>query len=169
MNDNQKAQAWASHLATKRSHRQARRNSFDAGWDAALAVFEKAHTPTTPPDDEREALRSDLVAVAKKAIGNEDYGPQAWHLMARDTEQWLWEHGFRSSEVPEPSAARECGFMGCGSPRCVEVCTPEMKCEPSDAVVEAFMRNFWSYAPPPGGESRVRAALRAAAEAGGQR
>lgn len=38
MNDIEKSQAWASHLATKRNHRQARKSSFDAGWDAALAV-----------------------------------------------------------------------------------------------------------------------------------
>ena len=29
--------AWRKHLATKRSARNARKSSFDAGWDAALA------------------------------------------------------------------------------------------------------------------------------------
>ncbi|WP_193510460.1 hypothetical protein [Cryobacterium sp. BB736] len=29
--------AWGAHLRTKRNHRQARRSSFDAGWDAAKA------------------------------------------------------------------------------------------------------------------------------------
>jgi len=32
------ALAWAAHLRTKRNHRQARRSSFDAAWNAALAA-----------------------------------------------------------------------------------------------------------------------------------
>src|SRR5690606_19743026 len=37
------ARAWREHVSTKRSHRQARRSSFDAGWEAALAA---AHAET---------------------------------------------------------------------------------------------------------------------------
>lgn len=33
--------AWSAHLSTKSSSRQARRSSFDAGWDAARALYQK--------------------------------------------------------------------------------------------------------------------------------
>jgi len=37
--------AWAAHLSTKRNRRQARRGSFDAGWDAAQAAVTDAPGP----------------------------------------------------------------------------------------------------------------------------
>lgn len=52
---------WAAYLGAKRSHRQARRGSFDAGWNAALAAVAEApglaealakHHPTSETDDE---------------------------------------------------------------------------------------------------------------------
>ena len=37
MSDELRGEQWQKHLATKQNHRQARRSSFDAGWDAREA------------------------------------------------------------------------------------------------------------------------------------
>jgi hypothetical protein len=48
------AKAWTAHLRTKRSPRQARRSSFDAGWNGAIAWIAKHETDTI------HRLRTDL-------------------------------------------------------------------------------------------------------------
>lgn len=65
-----------------------------------------------------------------------------------------------------PTDARECGFMGCGSPRCAEVCTPELHPEPSDAQVEAAGALLYgiSWGTDIADPDLVRDALRAAGE-----
>lgn len=48
--------AWDAHLRTKRNSRQARRSSFDAGWNAALEhAAQIAERPDVP--DERELFQ----------------------------------------------------------------------------------------------------------------
>lgn len=130
-----------------------------ADWDdyvgaarVALAVFEQAHTPAahectwacwvdrygqdhhTPTDDERARVLAILADM--------DYN---------DGGMMRWSSG-RPTEQAEKVADR-----------IVRELRRTVQGEPPDAEVSAFMKTFWEYAPPPGAESRVRAALRAAA------
>lgn len=115
------------------------------------------HNENTPTDDEREALERVLTSNFFYAYEDPSVRELADAILAAR---------FRRPEAPEPSAARECGFMGCGSPRCVEVCTPEQG-DPSDA--QRYIDIALSVIAREGGDIRVkrglehaRAALRAA-------
>lgn len=91
-----------------------------------------------------------LIEEAAKAIFAEE---QCDRHQKRDTESVTenWETRLADADQDEyrsfaraalavfekahtPTDTRECGFMGCGSPRCEEVCTPEPQGEPSDAL-----------------------------------
>lgn len=130
---------------------------------AALAVFEKAHTPT---DDEREALAKLLDEIDSEWLMGEARPPypseMAHELILRGV-------GFRRSEVPKPSvehSAHEFCDNRLG-------CIPKPQGEPSESVVLAAMN---AYDPRHASESidnyswehiedmtnAVRAALRAA-------
>lgn len=159
---------------------------------AALAVFEGAYTPS---DDEREVLYS----VVRKAIGNEDYGPHAWHLVTRDvlaagfhrTMQGdsaddvrravrLWAERFIPGDRWDPEDAADLD----AALSCIVESVPTahdrrrtVQGEPSDAQVVAALNAYWAYDPPvvdPAYWSEkhkgiMRAALRAAAETGVER
>lgn len=106
----------------------------DVAARAALAVFEKARTPT---DDEREALDYAI----RCAIPNDlDYRP-LWKLI-RAIQDSVLAAGFRRSVVPEPSGRTltPCGNLACTGCR---VCgCPALgidpQGEPSDAQMKAF-------------------------------
>jgi hypothetical protein len=112
---------------------------------AALAVFEKAHTPT---DDEREALlRAMRAGWAKR---------QEWWTTteapadAPTNDEFLADAiltaGFRRSEVPEPSACASCLGMCGGGRHCCENCEhAEPQGEPSDAQARAFVDAEWEH------------------------
>ncbi|WP_431863005.1 hypothetical protein [Microbacterium algeriense] len=97
---------------------------------AALAVFEKAHTPT---DDEREdEHQAQMIAfeTAKlEARNSMRHDPHVWHEALEDALDkvlpavWHAAAGFRRSEVPEPSAHRceeceTCGVHGASHLKC---------------------------------------------------
>lgn len=118
------------------------KGGYRGGAEAALAVFEKAHTPT---DDEREALW--------KVIDKERRG---WVRMGSGDSTVLRDvilaSGFRRSEVPEPSGKRhawQCMVPyspegSCAEPGCGCWCHKgEPQGEPSDAQVEEVKRHMW--------------------------
>lgn len=146
----------------------------------ALAVFEKAHTPHTPTDDEREALaRSIHAAHARRWClnGDGEACPEA-----RQIADALLP-GFRRSEVLEPSGPwdlptscfghcdKEGWYGECVSKKADAEVEPQG--EPSDAMVKAACEeyaaiSFHRRVPQAYMRSALRAALRAASEVGGE-
>ncbi|MFF3029129.1 hypothetical protein [Microbacterium sp. NPDC057944] len=154
---------------------------------AAFAVFEEAHTPT---NDEREALRRAIASVLWNA-GNYPDRVQAALLGQSVAPLVMLVHdavlavGFRLPEVPNPSTdlhvdhhddelTRERDHYGIDPESSAEYDArlgdgdredPEPQGEPSDAQVQAALDVFYR-AEPGTRVARMRAALRAAAEAG---
>ncbi|QEA30407.1 hypothetical protein FGL91_18750 [Microbacterium sp. CBA3102] len=133
---------------------------------AALAVFEKAHTPT---DDEREAWRDEAIRRYPHAEVAK-YMRQA--LQNAFIEGAKFATGFRRTEVPEPSTEPDalCGDWpapcNCDDPVTHDGSVPASivqseRAEPSDAQVQAACRAWSANAHLRAGEA-MRAALSAA-------
>lgn len=79
------------------------------GIRAALAVFEKAHTPT---DDEREALTYLITAFRFRERGLRGTAMEPDLAVSRPLAEFLLAEGFRRTEIPEPSAGGYAEFEG---------------------------------------------------------
>lgn len=85
-----------SGMCTQTEIRDAARQVLDA-----LAVFEKAHTPT---DDEREALTYLITAFRFRERGLRGTAMEPDLAVSRPLAEFLLAEGFRRTEIPEPSA-----------------------------------------------------------------
>jgi len=144
----------------------------------ALEAAEKAHTPTTPTDEERGALEQAVLDGLNAHHAQSTMDPTLVEERVGDA---VWAAGFRRAEVPEPSAMIECphwaeesdGFCTCNGANSggrmrdcgiaahrAEAFAQRSQNEPSNAHVAAAMKE-WRHGVGDDWE-RMRAALRAA-------
>lgn len=107
-----RARAWREHVASKRSSRQARKSSFEAGWDAALSspLALAAH------DAQVRATADAVIRAVLDALGvGHDHDPV---LAARDAasvrdrfNEWLDEHDAQVAEKAWDKAVAMCCQM----------------------------------------------------------